>query len=570
MLRLVPGNYVYLHQWSGRNWNGIGAPLPLNQWVKITVVYGYLGMYLYINDQLAGADFNRKIPISSRPFYFGTTTFWGPEESFTGTLDEIVAFEGSPEVKIISPASGTVFNPIEEITFFGFGLNLNWSRAGNSIGSGNIVKTTLPPGEHIITVFGQTALGQPGSDNIRVIVQGGKPRVTKLAFQSMAGQNNLNRIYDRKGTLAGQKPGKTDGFLDPTQWGGIENNGEISEVYNWPVSYVRGSAASVGNGPSKIKFEATFKDLEYSSSLTFNAQLVGKLYENGVFRQNLTFDSKSITTVGSAEKTEVFESTNGLPAKVGVWSLELEWSFLQSGISIGTQRIPKAGNYQTVYTMWEKPITNGYFFQDEESKAGGPLKVKEIPTYYLELVILSCNFASNADSSTTKEILLNQLLNNAWALGSQGYKYNGQTAAIRRITPRGLDSLLESKSGWCEEWATFFKALVESQGADIWYRGIKLTDEQIKNSSYRLYITDRNMSALGGDIQNPEPKWWSFRDHAYNSVNLLDVFDLSFNGRSASEEIYTNNIFDLVIYPTRALVNSNPFPDDIHIFLAYD
>lgn len=84
------------------------------------------------------------------------------------------------------------------------------------------------------------------------------------------------------------------------------------------------------------------------------------------------------------------------------------------------------------------------------------------------------------------------------------------------------------------------------------------------------FLTNRNLPALGGDDQNPEPKWWSFRDHAYNSTDLQNVFDLSFFCMSPSEETYTNNGFDLVNYPFREVVNPDPFPSDIHIFLAYD
>ncbi|MGM0598537.1 MAG: DUF6531 domain-containing protein, partial [Candidatus Rifleibacteriota bacterium] len=166
-------NSLYFGQWPGYGhgwWNALRSPLPLNQWVKITAVYGVFGMYLYVDDQLMATDLSRRIPLSSRPFYFGTTRFWGPEVAFSGKLDEITTF-ASPLVKIMSPASGTVFMSDDEISFLGSGLGLNWYCQGVPIGSGNLVKTTLTPGEHTITVSGQDAIGGSGEDSITVVVQ---------------------------------------------------------------------------------------------------------------------------------------------------------------------------------------------------------------------------------------------------------------------------------------------------------------------------------------------------------------------------------------------------------------
>lgn len=201
-LALWPNNVLVFGQW-GPGWNYMyTSPLPLNQWVKITAVYGSLGMYLYVNDQLACSDLNRKIPLSSRPFYFGTTTFWGPETAFTGRLDEIISFSGTPEVKIIFPASGTVFEPNAEIALVGFGLNLIWTKQGIPIGTGNIVKTILPPGEHLITLSGQNAIGQPGSDNITITVA--LPGSLKIVQPANNSQFNFGETV----TFVGEKIGE--------------------------------------------------------------------------------------------------------------------------------------------------------------------------------------------------------------------------------------------------------------------------------------------------------------------------------------------------------------------------
>ncbi|MDD5486628.1 MAG: hypothetical protein PHW65_03650, partial [Dehalococcoidales bacterium] len=183
-LLILPSNQLWFGQWPGSGngyWNQlISLPLPLFQWVKITVVYGTLGMYLYIDDQLAATDLTRKIPISLRPFYFGTIRFWGTETAFLGLLDEISTFAGDPQIKIVSPASGTVFTSTDEIGFVGFGLNMTWYRQGIPIGSGNIVKTILPPGEHEITLSGLDVIGRPGNDNITIVVES-EVEVTSVA-----------------------------------------------------------------------------------------------------------------------------------------------------------------------------------------------------------------------------------------------------------------------------------------------------------------------------------------------------------------------------------------------------
>ncbi|PKK88218.1 MAG: hypothetical protein CVV64_19660 [Candidatus Wallbacteria bacterium HGW-Wallbacteria-1] len=172
-LLLLPTNRLWFGQWPARTgdyWNRLESPLPFFQWVKITVVYGTFGMYLYVDDQLAASDLTRQIPMSLRPFYFGTRRFYGTETAFTGLLDEIITFT-EPQVKIITPVSGTIFTTTGDREFVGTGIGLTWYHQGVPIGSGNIAKINLSPGEHEITLSGQDFIGQPNSHTITVSVE---------------------------------------------------------------------------------------------------------------------------------------------------------------------------------------------------------------------------------------------------------------------------------------------------------------------------------------------------------------------------------------------------------------
>jgi len=493
-------------------------------------------------------------------------------------------------LKITTPADNSVFQKGDSITFVGEKVgnitNIQWSSdlEGGIISSDfpSFTTSTLRPGTHTITLSGVVgglvasarspaqaniraqAPGTPVSNQIQIGVQGGKPRVTKIAFESMTGPNNWNQIYDRKGEY------RQSILLEPNQWQGSEVAGEVGEDYCWPVSYVRSNANDVGNGLSKLKVKAYFKDLDSSQTLSFDVQLVGKLYENGVLKQTLNFDQKTIQTTSSDETTETFESINGLPDVVGIWSLELEWSFIRASQSVETQRTPKVGTYQAIFTTWEKPFINGYFEKDVIDSVSGLPRAEGQPALYLEILQFSCKFAAGSKTLTTEQSLTEQLLTNSWAKGSSSdpdkFVYK---AGINPLTfPRGIDALLikSPHEGVCQEWALFLKALNHSQGGNLWYKGILLTQSQ-KNNGFWLWDKTPAKTLVGlGDTS--QPPIWKFQDHAYNSLNQTDVLDLSFNRVNPSEADHINGLFELINQGTGQTF-PNPFPSDIHQFVSH-
>lgn len=163
-------------QW-GPGWNyQYSSPLPMNQWVKIRAEFGSTGMNLFINDQLACSDPNRRIPISARPFYFGTRPFYGPEHGFHGSLDEVRSPPGS-SLKITQPSDGDLFIVGESVEFqsqaVGNLFNFEWTWDGNVFGtSQNTTTSSIPPGHHTITVTARRSSDNSqvsGSINIEVL-----------------------------------------------------------------------------------------------------------------------------------------------------------------------------------------------------------------------------------------------------------------------------------------------------------------------------------------------------------------------------------------------------------------
>jgi hypothetical protein len=357
----------------------------------------------------------------------------------------------------------------------------------------------------------------------------------------------------RKFPFGGVTPKST--FLEPTQWQGKEGFEDIEEDYCWPVSYVRSDAKNLGNGPSKLKVEASFKDMDDSPSLSFDVQLVGKLYQGGQLKHTLSFDPKTITTTGSTEKTEVFESTNGLPNVVGIWDLELEWQFSQSGSSIGSQRNPKAGTFQTLFTTWERPLLNGLF------DVG--LKAESMPTQYLEVIETSCNLLKGNDSSISDQLALNIIQDQAWSNG--GYKYLGGHSLDAE--PRGIDRFLRETNGLCEEFSQFYHALAESQGIDIYVAIARLPLAAV-DLGYRIIPEDQGLVAFGGDTQISTGDW-QFANHMYNLLALTNFWDLSFKKRGPVEATYLDNTFDLYDSSVSPYVPISPTPySDGHLYLA--
>ena len=98
------------------------------------------------------------------------------------SVDQLVE-NGPPlvvPVKIVSPASGSVFASTDEVNFVGSGQSLTWRCQGILIGTGNAFNTILPPGEHEIVLSGLDSIGQPGHDIITIVVES-EVEVTSIA-----------------------------------------------------------------------------------------------------------------------------------------------------------------------------------------------------------------------------------------------------------------------------------------------------------------------------------------------------------------------------------------------------
>jgi len=176
-LALTANNSLAYGQW-GPGWHyQYSPPLPMNQWVKIRAEFGSTGKNLYFNDQLVCSDPNFRLPISARPFFFGTRAFYGPEYGINGKLDEVISFTGTPVLKIVSPTSGTGFDYGQPITFVGEANpplinNLQWSSSINGVFGQGLTATAsnLSPGTHTITLSGQFR-GSQVVDSITIVVQ---------------------------------------------------------------------------------------------------------------------------------------------------------------------------------------------------------------------------------------------------------------------------------------------------------------------------------------------------------------------------------------------------------------
>ena len=117
-------------------------------------------------------------------------------------------------------------------------------------------------------------------------------------------------------------------------------------------------------------------------------------------------------------------------------------------------------------------------------------------------------------------------------------------------------------SGWCEEYATFLKALLEVQGIDFWINGSRVPKPDFDLGA-RLTILDPSFPALGGVTQQGSGNFWNFGDHLYNGFLInSNVFDLSYNGKDSPETSYINGVFDLENTATSpyTMISEDPFP----------
>ncbi|MDP1624434.1 MAG: hypothetical protein Q8L64_01565, partial [bacterium] len=505
-----------------------------------------------------------------------------PHPNWTVTIYEMEVYGPPPSLKITQPADNSQFNFGESINFVGEKIgdiiNLRWSSSIDGVfgtDTLNIVKNNLSPGTHTITLSGQGGTppvasvgkgGNPGaairaqtignfSHSITIFVKSGNPKVVMLDFLS---GGNHNRIYDRKGDLAAKDIGKQDKFLDPIQWQGKISGNDITDVYCWPLSYVRSGANFVGNGPSKLKFNAHFIDLFQSPSLTFDVALTGTLRdENNVIQQNFTFNTQTVTTSGDLVVAKEFQSVEGLPAVVGIWNLELNWSFSKGATFFGSQRTPQSG-YQTIYTTWEKPLYSGNFGL---SKGW----VEKLPTYYLEIIQISCDYAKNSGAVNSEENIMQTIYDRCWSQNT--YSYSKEIPDD--LSKRGLDRLLEEsyRNGWCGEWASFLQSLLEVQGIDVLYRGY-----EIKPKYYpaMVLLTSIDLPVVGNITPrmfpyNPPQEDWSFTNHAIilSKTSFFRTYDPTFHTTPTEFSSSVNNLFDVFDNNERRVISLNPAPEYI-------
>lgn len=491
-----------------------------------------------------------------------------PHPNLCVMIGEIEVYGPAASLKIISPTTETVFSSGEDITFTGEKkgsvTNIQWSSNLDGIIGSNfptIHKSDLRIGTHTITLSGAVggpvasilgsssasiraqSLGDTVSDSITIGITGGKPRVTKIEFQSMTAQTNLNKIYDRKGDF------RKSTYLGPIQWQGKIVDNEIVQELCYPVSYVRSNATSLSNGPSKLKILATFKDLGKAPSLNFTVNLTAKCKGNGI-EKNLTFSPVAVSTSNDLETSKEFESIEGLPDVVGIWDLELSWSFVSNGANLGDQQTPQIGA-QKLYTTWEKPLITGEFGVNFPPNSDGTRVCVEMPTYYLEILNFSCYFLRDFGSGkTTDELMTRNLVATYDRIAGLGYRYS-TIIPVPGVTRRGLDRLLDDtlKDGWCMEWGHLYKALTEAHGVNVWS-----VVGQLKPMYYlkdALIADGIKYVAIGGTksttINPPDPTRiiWAFGNHHY-IVKSADSssFDPTFSLIGPTFPSYFEDMFD--------------------------
>jgi len=487
-------------------------------------------------------------------------------------LAKTASVEGALE--ILTPNDNDIFESGQLINFTGSQVgnitNIEWISSIDgtfAVDTLDTINSTLSPGTHTITLQGfvgsplpasiraqssnlrAASVGDIVSDSITITIEDPKPviKVIGLDFLSGSGLDNRNRLYDRKETYKSGAVG--DKFLEPTQWaGGIDSaTGEITESNNWPISYVRNDAVSLNGNSSKIKLSVKVDDFKATTNPgSIEVEAIATIYGENSFQQTITFPA---TTFNPTAWPTIFEleSTNALPDFVGIFNLEINWTFKKDGQILSNQRIPKAGNFIKVYTTWEKPILSG-LFRVGASTSGGNFYAEEIPTLYLEIVDFSSQFINGFDSTKTKDEVLAQNLDKIYNhLGANGYKYS--VDEITASTRRGIDRILSepTKDGWCLEWSHFFKAINESQGANI-----KDVIGYLKPGfpDGALIADGTKYVAIGSihstDLVEPDPSnlWWPFLNHRY-SVNEIDnSFDATFGELDSNYMGYFEKVFD--------------------------
>jgi hypothetical protein len=486
-----------------------------------------------------------------------------PHPNWAVFISEIEVYGGA-SLKIVAPSDNSVFDRGQPITFLGEKTgnvtNIQWSSdLAGLIGTSfpSIATSGLRVGTHTITLSGIVggpvasiksevspsirglAPGSPVSHSIKIQVKGGRPRLTKLEFQPMTGQNNQNKIYDRVGIFRKRT------LLEPIQWQGKTEGNEVVEDFSYPISYVRSNAESVGEDSSKVRIKATFIDLDSSPALTFKVQLT-----NLAGYTNLNFPDQIVKTNGNSEATAIFESSNGLPAEVGIGDLRLLWSFSHNGAGLGDQT-----TNQSILTTWEKPI------EKQDFSANIP---EADPVTYYEIQQLSSEILSDFGSAKTESEIVTELMNKYSTLG--GFQYSDVIYTPK--DPRGLDAILSQptlpRKGWCGELGLLLKALCESQGLDV-----KLRHYRLKTAYLGGYALFTPRPATDGVLP---PKWrtvWEFKEHAtvLTKDSPLVAFDPSFKVNGLFVD-YVNSLFDVLKYEGKNIGDDPTWPDPIPEFVG--
>lgn len=501
-------------------------------------------------------------------------------------LAKVSVLEG--DLTILNPHNNDAFDFGQSINFIGSQTgnitNIEWVSSIDGVFAANtlaITKSNLSPGTHTIILQGiigglpasirssarsqirAAAVGDPVSASITIVIKELKPqiRVTGIDFLSASGLENRNPLYDRKAVYKSGAIG--DKFLQPTQWSASMDTttGEVIETFNWPVCYVRNEAVSLGGSPSKIKLSVKVDELRSLSNLgPIEVEAVGTIYGENGFQQSLEFSATTFNPT-SWPISFVIESTTALPDVVGIWNLEINWSFKKYGEPLSDQRTPKTSEFHRIYTTWEKPLLDGKYRVGVPT-TGGYFYAEAIPVEYLEVVDFSCEFLKGFGSIKTDDDVLATNLDKTYNyLGSIGYKYSVKetTTALRR----GIDRLLDDpdKDGWCLEWSHMLKAINESHGVNV-KDIIGYLKPGIINAT--LIANGNTYVAIGGVhstdlLPPPGDVWWPFLNHRY----VVDVNDNSFDptfGKTDSNYMdYFEQVFDFL-----DLITTTPDPTSLN------
>lgn len=395
-------------------------------------------------------------------------------------------------------------------------------------------------------------------DEIEVYGASVTPKISKIEFSGAA----LNKIYDRKNHQ----------FLDPPHWSANIQSGQITETRTASFSYVI-------NNPLSLKPEFVSEDgTPLPANYSFDIELIGKVKDLIGNEPVRTITFPSITWPNP--QSDIIISDEALHTKVGIWGLELNWVFKKNGSQIGNQRTPKASTYHCVFTTWQKPLITGNFGRSPNPSSS---LVEQLPTFYLEILKISCSAISGFTNANTAEQIT--IKNLDWLGGQNTYSY----AKVVVESFGGLDKLLNDGTGMCWDFAWFLQALVEVQGVDVRVQSATLTDIDLKKERCLTTLPGVSFPAVGNvygnQIFNPkfganQPLEFGFSGHVYvvpKFSSQYKAYDPTFNSKYFTLPELVNITFDVSQFESglnvlKNLVSYNPHPDfvDPTPFLDWD